>query len=103
MTQDATPLVALDIGSSMLGLRLFGKCEQYNVTGTQKDRVAHPLVARAIANRYSGVTVGSCGNLGVALAHACYTRNLRCTVFVPRFYSQNRSGEITSLGATVVA
>ncbi|WP_433364831.1 pyridoxal-phosphate dependent enzyme [Streptosporangium sp. CA-115845] len=82
---------------------VYAKCEMRNPTGTHKDRVAGGLVLAAIRDGAVGVTVGSCGNLGVALSWASRARGLSCTVFVPIRYRHTRSEEMIGLGAVVVA
>jgi len=79
------------------------KCEFEGPTHTQKDRVAGALVRAAIDLGLSGITVGSCGNFGAAIAYASGQQRLPCTVFVPRTYSHTRAEEIEQLGASVVA
>lgn len=87
-----------------LGLpALYAKCEFESATRTQKDRVAGGLVRAAIDGGAPGITVGTCGNLGVAIASASHARRLRCTVFVPASYHNTRADEMTALGAQVFA
>jgi threonine synthase len=98
-----TPLLRLTYLEECLCLRrVYAKCEMRNPTGTHKDRVADGLVRAAIEDGRSGITVGSCGNLGVALARAGHLRGLSCTVFVPRTYRQTRPREMRDLGAEVM-
>lgn len=98
-----TPVVRLGYLERCLSMRqIFAKCEMTNPTGTHKDRVAGGLVRAAIADGADGITVGSCGNLGVALARAGRLRGLPCTVFVPRAYRHTRRQEMSELGAEVV-
>jgi threonine dehydratase len=47
--------------------------------------------------------VGTCGNLGTAIAFASHARGLPCTVFVPASYHNTRADEMTRLGAQVFA
>lgn len=82
--------------------RIYAKCEMTNPTGTHKDRVAAGLVRAALEDGCRGITVGSCGNLGVALARAGQLRRLSCTVFVPRVYRHTRQQEMRELGAEVI-
>jgi threonine synthase len=99
-----TSLVNLRYLKDCLALpRVYAKCEMRNPTGTHKDRIADALVRAAIDEGAGGITVGSCGNLGVALSHASYARGLSCTVFVPAPYRHTRSDEMKSLGADVIA
>jgi threonine synthase len=82
---------------------LHAKCEFENPTRTQKDRVAGALVRAAIDGGAPGITAGTCGNFGVAIAFASQVRRLPCTVFVPAGYRNTRTGEMTELGAQVCA
>jgi threonine synthase len=87
-----------------LGLpELYVKCESESATRTQKDRVAGGLVCAAIDGGAPGITVGTCGNLGAAIAFASQERRLPCTVFVPASYHNTRADEMTGLGAQVFA
>jgi threonine synthase len=74
------------------------KLEGQNPTRTHKDRLAASLVPLAVRVGKPGVTVGSCGNLGVAIAHACSLANLDCHVFVPARYVNSRTAEIAAYG-----
>ncbi len=81
------------------GLRL--KMEGANPTGTQKDRIARLEVGDAAAHGAKGVSVGSCGNFGVAIAHAAYVHDLECHVFVPEDFRGERIALMEELGASV--
>jgi threonine synthase len=70
MAEPWTSLRRLDRLSAQLGVALFAKRESEGATGTQKDRIAGGLVHAAVAAGAPGVTVGTCGNLGAALAFA---------------------------------
>jgi len=58
-------------------------------------------VIRRIPNRYSGVTVGSCGGYGLAVAIAAAERGFRTTLFIPRRTSFAVPPEIASYPVTV--
>jgi threonine synthase len=79
------------------------KVESAGPSGTLKDRIAPRLAAAAAAGGATEVTVGTCGNLGVALAHACRRRGLGCHVFVPARYRGSRCAELLALAVRVVA
>ncbi|RKT87088.1 threonine synthase [Saccharopolyspora antimicrobica] len=99
------PTSLLTLGYLTERLRLphiYAKCEIENPTRTQKDRIADGLVLAAFEAGARGITVGSCGNLGVALALASRARGLLCTVFVPRSFHHTRCDEMTALGAEVI-
>jgi threonine synthase len=99
-----TSLRLLERLGQRLGLpELYVKCESESATRTQKDRVAGGLVRAAIDRGAPGITVGTCGNLGAAIAFASHARRLPCTVFVPASYHNTRTDEMTELGAQVFA
>ncbi len=97
-----TPLVRspeLAKAAGLPNLRL--KMEGANPTGTQKDRIARLEVAKAATNGAKGISVASCGNFGVAVAHAAFVHNLPCKVFVPADFQGERVTLMEELGATV--
>jgi threonine synthase len=98
-----TSLVKLHYLAQRLRLPdIYAKCEIENPTGTHKHRIAASLVLAAVESCARGITVGSCGNLGVALAQASLVSDLTCIVFVPRSFRGTRSDEMRALGAEVI-
>ncbi len=83
----STPLVELKQLSPKMGIRLFGKLEGQNPTGSIKDRVAYALVARAeIEGRICpGDTIleVSSGNTAIALAFVAKQKGYRAHVVIP--------------------
>lgn len=72
---------------SRLGLEgLHLKLEADNPTGSHKDRAAAEIVRWALRERAPGVTIGTCGNFGLALAGVATSAGLPCRVFVPSRY-----------------
>ncbi|MGB1698034.1 MAG: pyridoxal-phosphate dependent enzyme [Thermoplasmatota archaeon] len=97
-----TPLLRSPKLSQKLGLpNLYLKLEGANPTGTQKDRVARLDVAEAARLGKKGVTCGTCGNYGVALAHAAYVHGIACHIFTPEDFRGERVGLMEDLGAIV--
>ena len=97
-----TPLQKAPHLAKAVGLKeLHIKLEGANPTGTQKDRIARLEVGSAAAQGATGVTVASCGNFGVAMAHAAYVHDLPCHVFVPEDFSGERVELMQDLGAEV--
>ncbi len=97
-----TPLVSsksLIERTGLTGLRL--KLEGMNPTGTQKDRIAHLEVKEALSREAPGITTASCGNFGVAVAHAAYVTGLPCTIIIPETFEGERVELMERLGATV--
>jgi len=82
--------------------RIYVDYEGVNPTGTHKDRIARVHVERAVKEGFSGITVGTCGNYGAAVAYHAMTVGLRAVVFVPSGYSLERLYEIRTFGAEVV-
>ncbi|MBV9791417.1 MAG: pyridoxal-phosphate dependent enzyme [Chloroflexi bacterium] len=81
--------------------RLYLKLEGLNPSGTQKDRVAAQVIAEALTRGDPGVTVGTCGNFGVALARVCQAAQLPCHIFIPRQYTCERVPEMLDCGAAI--
>ncbi len=97
-----TPLLKAPTLAEKVGLPgLHLKMEGANPTGTQKDRIARLELGDAAAHGAKGVSVGSCGNFGVAIAHAAYVYDLECHVFVPEDFRGERIALMEELGATV--
>ncbi len=91
------PHLAEAIGMPNLRIKLEGA----NPTGTQKDRIARLELQNAHAQGFAGVSVGSCGNFGVAIAHAAFVHDMTCHVFVPEDFSGERINLMEELGARV--
>lgn len=82
-----TPLYHAKKLEKLLGIkRLYFKLEGKNKTGSFKDRSAAFLVSEAKKNNYDCVTVGTCGNFGVAIAKYCTDFNIHCNIFIPKQY-----------------
>ena len=82
--------------------RIYVKWEGNNPTGTQKDRAAFMHIRRAIEQGYNTVTVGTCGNFGVALAYFANLYGLRAVIYVPSGYRNGRIWEMRKYGAKVM-
>ncbi len=101
----ATPLLRLSASRKLLGLdhlEVYVKWEGDNPTGTHKDRAALAHISRAVSERATTVTVGTCGNYGVAIAYYALLAGLRAVIFVPRSYESSRVEEMRRYGAKVV-
>ncbi len=97
-----TPLLESPALAKLTGLRnLRLKMEGSNPTGTQKDRIARLEVGLAVSRKATGISVASCGNFGVAIAHAANVHGLACHVFVPEDFTGERVTTMRDLGATV--
>lgn len=97
-----TPCVSVSpTGHVPDGHMIWLKLEGDNPARSHKYRVARAITAAAQKAGRKGVAVGTCGNLGLALAIACRDARLQCRVFVPRHYIEAPAGEIRALGALV--
>ena len=82
--------------------RIYFKFEGGNPTGSQKDRAAFELVRKAAHEGYKAITLATCGNFGVAAAHAARHSSLRTLIFLPERYHARRVTEMAELGAEVI-
>lgn len=100
-----TPLLELDLELDGRRRRLWAKAEQFNLTGSIKDRMALQVLRRAyqrgtlrpgaaIAEATSGNTGISFAALGAALGHPVH-------IFMPDWMSQERKDLLKSFGATL--
>jgi len=100
-----TPLLAVDLLYKGEPRRIYAKAENFNFTGSIKDRMALHILRRAhasgklkpgapIAEATSGNTGISFSALGRALGHPV-------TIFMPDWMSQERKDLIRSFGAEV--
>lgn len=100
-----TPLLALDLRYRGEDRRIYAKAENFNFTGSIKDRMALHILRKAhtsgalkpgapIAEATSGNTGISFAALGRALGHPV-------TIFMPDWMSQERKDLIRSFGAQI--
>ncbi|HEY3399816.1 MAG TPA: cysteine synthase family protein [Geothrix sp.] len=100
-----TPLLALDVRHRGEARRIYAKAENFNFTGSIKDRMALHILRKAhetgalkpgapIAEATSGNTGISFAALGRALGHPV-------TIFMPDWMSQERKELIRSFGAQI--
>jgi cysteine synthase len=101
-----TPLLAVHFTFHGRARTIYTKCEQFNMTGSTKDRMALHILAQAyesgalrpgdtIAEATSGNTGIAFAGIGRALAHPV-------VIFMPDWMSRERRDIISSLGARVV-
>ncbi len=100
-----TPLLAIDLTFDEQPYRIFAKAENFNMTGSIKDRMALHVLTRAhergdlspgdtIAEATSGNTGISFAAIGRALGHPV-------RIFMPEWMSEERKQLIRGLGADV--
>ncbi len=80
---------------------LYLKLEGHNPTGTHKDRLAIQQADDAIIRGFNTVTVGSCGNYGVAMSFIAKKTGLDCKIFTPEKYSSDNIERMKEYGAEV--
>ncbi len=101
-----TPLVALDRLTPKPGVRLLGKLEWHNPTGSVKDRPARWMLDAAerdgVVEPGSRLLEPSSGNTGIALARLATLRGYRMTVVVPDNVSTERKDLLRAFGAELV-
>jgi cysteine synthase B len=104
--REPTPLVSLRGHPERPGVRVLGKLEWANPTGSVKDRTAEWMLGAA--ERAGTVEPGarllepSSGNTGIALARLASLRGYRLTVVVPSTVSDERLRMLRAFGATIV-
>lgn len=82
--------------------QLYIKYEGDNPTGTQKDRIAFAQVYDALRREFNVVSLGTCGNYGVAVALATNLAGLECKINIPESFHTDRIKEMELLGAEIV-
>ena len=101
-----TPL--LGIGLTFRGERrvIYAKCEQLNLTGSIKDRMALHILKRAYADGSlrpgQRIAEATSGNTGVAFAALGRALGHPVTILMPDWMSQERRNLIRSYGADIV-
>lgn len=101
-----TPLVALEFTYRGSPRVLYAKSEQYNLTGSIKDRMALHILERAYAEGkiHPGDTIveATSGNTGISFAALGRALGHPVTIYMPDWMSRERVELIHSLGAQIV-
>ncbi len=102
-----TPLLAIHFryrGSTRV---IYAKCEQFNMTGSIKDRMVLHILKKAYreGDLHPGDTIveATSGNTGISLAALGRALGHPVTIFIPDWMSQERKDLIRSYGAEVIA
>lgn len=101
-----TPLVGMPRMSPKPGVRLWGKLEGQNPTGSTKDRIAKAMIEEA--ERSGALTPErtilepTSGNTGIALAMVARCKGYRLTVVMPDNASEERVRLLELFGAEIV-
>lgn len=101
-----TPLLVI---ACRVGGRLrtvYAKCEQFNLTGSIKDRMALHILEQAYRDGRVGpgdpIVEATSGNAGISFAALGRALGHPVTIFMPDWMSRERRELITSFGATMV-
>jgi len=101
-----TPLVELRNLSQNPKVRIFGKLEGCNPTGSVKDRPAYYIVKKAEESgeltRGKVILEATSGNMGIALAMIGATKGYRVKLFMPECVTTERQRILEAYGAEVV-
>jgi [CysO sulfur-carrier protein]-thiocarboxylate-dependent cysteine synthase len=101
-----TPLVELPTLSPKPGVRLFGKLEGRNPTGSVKDRVAKSMIERA--EEEGAIAPGqtilepTSGNTGISLGLVCRQKGYPLKVVMPENVTEERTQLLRMYGAEIV-
>ncbi|AFN04543.1 PLP-dependent lyase/thiolase [Pyrococcus furiosus DSM 3638] len=100
---EGSPLLrAMKLEEKLNISKIYLKLEMHNPTRTHKDRIAKAHVKQAKDLGFSGITVGTCGNYGVAIAYFAKKEGIKAVIFVPRQYRNSRVEEMKEYGADVI-
>lgn len=98
-----TPLLELDVSYKGRRHRIFAKAEQYNLTGSIKDRVALWILSMAMetGDLAPGDTISEAtsGNSGIAFSAVGRALGCNVRIFMPDWLSDERKNLLRSLGA----
>ena len=101
-----TPLVYLKSISEEFGVKLYGKCEFMNPSGSVKDRAAFGMINDAIKKglikESTTIIEPTSGNTGIALAFICASLNLPLVLAMPESMSLERRQLLKAYGARLV-
>jgi cysteine synthase len=101
-----TPLLAIEFTYRGRLRVIYAKSEQFNLTGSIKDRMALCILQQAYAERriFLGDTIAEAtsGNTGISFAALGRALGNPVTIFMPDWMSRERVDLIHSLGALVV-
>ena len=88
-----TPLVLLESFSDE-HVQIYAKLEQFNPGGSIKDRLGKYLVETALKRKriVKGDTIveATAGNTGIGLAMAANRYHLKCVIFAPEGFSEEK-------------
>lgn len=99
-----TPLVLLESFSDD-NVQIYAKLEQFNPGGSIKDRLGKYLVEKAIeegrVSKGDTIVEATAGNTGIGLAIAANRYQLKCVIFAPEGFSEEKISIMRALGADI--
>ena len=100
-----TPLLAIDCAFRGRKRRVFAKAENFNLTGSIKDRMALCILSRGYATgalrEGAPIFEATSGNTGIAISGLGRALGHPVTIFMPEWMSRERIDLIRSLGAKI--
>lgn len=101
-----TPLYIVTLKYKGEVFRVYAKAEQYNFTGSIKDRMAFYILRKALQNKVvtsdMELAEATSGNTGISFAAVGAALGLRVNIFMPDWMSEERKALIQSYGAKIV-
>jgi cysteine synthase A len=101
-----TPLVRLNVPSTLSGATILAKCEFMNPTSSVKDRIGFNMIKMArdtgVINASTTIIEPTSGNTGIALAANCAAQNLQLILTMPESMSIERRKLLKAFGAKLV-
>jgi cysteine synthase A len=101
-----TPLLGVEFSYAGRRRIIYAKCEQLNLTGSIKDRMALHILKKAFASGelHSGDTIAEAtsGNTGISFAALGRALGHPVVIFMPDWMSRERKDLIRSYGAEIV-
>jgi len=102
-----TPVVEFKNIERSEGIRLFGKLEFFNPSGSVKDRAALEIIEEAmdqrLINKDSTIIECTSGNFGISLAMICAIKGLKCILVAPEgVIPLGKKKIIEALGAELI-
>ncbi len=100
-----TPLLEISFRYKGEERRIFAKAEQYNLTGSIKDRMALHIIKKAYnsgtLNKGDTIVEATSGNTGIAFSAIGTSLGHPVTIFMPNWMSDERKNLIRSYGANI--
>ena len=101
-----TPMVKLNNIEHPDTVKLFGKLEYYNPSGSVKDRTGKYMIEdaerRGLLKKGGTIIEGTAGNTGLGIAFAALNKGYRVIFVVPEKFSEEKQTLMRALGAEIV-